>query len=261
MARAPNPKIMEAKSLYKKGLKLIEIANKLSVPAGTVRRWKHQYNWDGKCSHFKNERSDNKKTIRKNVQKEEVNKILEDIDLTDKQKLFCIYYIKIFNATKAYQKAYKCKYETAAVNGSRLLKNTKIVKEISDLKRNKLNRAFISEEDIFQKYVDIAFSDITDFIDFGNKEINLVDKDGKSATTEISYTTIKNSDEVDGALIGEISNSSKGVKIKLQDKMKALHWLSEHMDLATQEQRIRFEKLKAEKELLVIKNRKEEEEW
>ena len=84
--------------------------------------------------------------------------------MTDKQKLFCIYYIKCFNATKAYQRAYKCKYETAAVNGSRLLKNTKIKKEIKELKGNKLNRAFISKSDIVQKYIDIAFADVTDFI-------------------------------------------------------------------------------------------------
>lgn len=262
MARAPNPKVKEAKKLYKKGYKLIEIANELSIPSGTIRRWKHQYNWDGKCSESKSERSNSKKCSKKKASKKEINELVEEEELTDKQKLFCIYYIKCFNATKAYQKAYKCKYETAIVNGSRMLTNAKVVKEIKKLKQDKLNRAFISEYDIFQKYIDIAFSDITDFIDFGKKEVKLVDDHGKVGKVDVTYTNMKESYEVDGALINEISNSSKGVKLKLQDKMKALQWLSEHMDLATVEQKARLEKIKAETELLEVrKNKAEEEEW
>ncbi|MFR5148152.1 MAG: terminase small subunit [Ruminococcus sp.] len=42
-------------------------------------------------------------------------------DLTDKQRPSCVYYIRSFNATKAYQKAYEVDYLTAAANGPRLL--------------------------------------------------------------------------------------------------------------------------------------------
>ncbi len=41
MARAPNPKMVKAKKLYEKGLKLAEIAEKLEVPNGTVNRWSY----------------------------------------------------------------------------------------------------------------------------------------------------------------------------------------------------------------------------
>lgn len=58
MARAPNPKAEEAKALYKKGMKLIDIANKLELPPGTVRRWKSTHKWDG-------ERSEKKANVRK----------------------------------------------------------------------------------------------------------------------------------------------------------------------------------------------------
>ena len=34
--------------------------------------------------------------------------VIENTELTEKQRLFCIYYIQCFNATKAYQKAYEC---------------------------------------------------------------------------------------------------------------------------------------------------------
>ncbi len=46
MARAPNQKVEQAKLLYNKGLKLIEISDQLNVPEGTVRSWKNRYHWD-----------------------------------------------------------------------------------------------------------------------------------------------------------------------------------------------------------------------
>lgn len=57
MARAPNPKVQEAEELFRKGLKLVEIANRLEVPEGTVRRWKSTYKWDNERSEKENERS------------------------------------------------------------------------------------------------------------------------------------------------------------------------------------------------------------
>ena len=57
MARAPDVKYAEAKALYDKGLKLVEIANQLSIPDGTVRRWKSTHKWDTERSDKKNERS------------------------------------------------------------------------------------------------------------------------------------------------------------------------------------------------------------
>ena len=57
MARAPNEKVNEAYKLYKKGLKLVEIAKKLDVPDGTVRRWKKTYEWDNERSKKRSERS------------------------------------------------------------------------------------------------------------------------------------------------------------------------------------------------------------
>lgn len=57
MARAPNEKVNEAYSLYKKGYKLIEISKELDIPDGTVRRWKKTYNWDNERSKKQSERS------------------------------------------------------------------------------------------------------------------------------------------------------------------------------------------------------------
>ena len=47
MARAPDPKAAQAKEMFLAGRKLIEIAEALDVPEGTVRSWKNRYGWEG----------------------------------------------------------------------------------------------------------------------------------------------------------------------------------------------------------------------
>jgi uncharacterized protein YjcR len=56
MARAPDERYSKAYELYKSGMKLVEIANQLNLPEGTVRRWKSTHKWDS-------ERSDNKANV------------------------------------------------------------------------------------------------------------------------------------------------------------------------------------------------------
>lgn len=57
MARAPDERITEAKAMYLKGAKLIEIANQLNLPEGTVRRWKSTHQWESERSDNISERS------------------------------------------------------------------------------------------------------------------------------------------------------------------------------------------------------------
>lgn len=61
MARAPDPRIEQAKAMYLNGQKLIEIANQLGLPEGTVRRWKCTHRWNNERSDKKSERSDKKR--------------------------------------------------------------------------------------------------------------------------------------------------------------------------------------------------------
>lgn len=230
MARSPNEKVEKAHELYKAGMRLIEIADQLKVPAGTVRRWKSTYHWDGEHqserSEKKSERSENKKSVTKRAVADEVKQVIQNTDLTDKQQLFCVYYIRCFNATKAYQKAYGCGYTTAVTNGPALLGNTRIKDEILRLKQERLNREFLSESDIFQKYMDIAFADMNDFV-------------------IVTEAGVQMKAESDGSVIDEVTGTPYGVKIKLADRMKALQWLSDHMDLATEKQRAEIALLRA----------------
>lgn len=250
---------------YCKGMKYKEIAEKYGVTINTVKSWKTRYKWskDGKKVCTQNQ----KKVCTQNDHKKEkaeevVEKVIENADLTDKQRLFCVYYIRSFNATKAYQKAYECSYETALTNGSALLGNTRIKSEIQKLKINRLNREFFSESDIFQKYIDIAFADITDYLEFGTEEVPVMALYGpvkvkdpdtgeeKELTKTVNTVRFRSSVEVDGTILAEVKQGRDGASIKLADRMKALQWLSDHMDLATEEQRARIAQIKAQTERL-----------
>ena len=262
---------------YRAGMKYKEIADKYGVTVNTVKSWKTRYKWckDGKKVCIQKP----KKCAYKKAQKEnpgeagieEVEQVIENPDLTDKQRLFCIYYVRCFNATKAYQKAYECGYEAAMVNGSRMLRNDKVKEEILRLKREHLNREFLSGHDIFQKYMDIAFSDITDYVKFGTEEVPVMAMYGpvqvtdeetgekKTLTKLVNTVYFKDSADMDGTLISEVKQGRDGASIKLLDKMKALNWLAEHMNMATEEQRARIEQIKANTERMKAGGGEEEE--
>lgn len=265
MARAPDERIEQAKAMYLQGQKLIEIASQLNLPEGTVRRWKCTHKWDSERSDKNSERSEKKKIKKKKSVEREVDQVIENPELTDKQRLFCVLYARCFNATKAYQKAYGCTYETAMANGSETLRKAKVQNEIRRLKQDRLNRELLSEDDIFQKYMDIAFADLTDYVEFGTAEEPVMSIHGpvkvedpktgkkKQLTQTVNVVHFKKSSEVDGTILSEVKHGKNGSSIKLADRMKALQWLSDHMEIATAEQKARLNLMKAQAELVRMK--------
>lgn len=236
---------MQARSLYEKGLALKEVAEKLSLKESTIRSWKKREKWAQDC---------NVATERCVAKKQVQNVIAGDEELTTQQELFCLLFSRSLNATKAYQEAYQCNYNSAMVGGSRLLKEPHIKKEVERLKKERYTLAYLSSEDIFQKYMDIAFADIGDYLEFNEIEVPvMVDGiplviDGEPLKTKKNIVILKDSKEVDTSLIQEVKEGREGVSVKLQDKMKALDWLASHMNMATEEQRAKVEKIKADTE-------------
>ncbi|WP_261178844.1 terminase small subunit [Anaerobacillus sp. CMMVII] len=170
-----------------------------------------------------------------------------------------MHYLKYFNATKAYQKAYQCAYSTAMVNSSRLLGNTKIKTEIDRLKSEQANGILLDAQFVLQKYIDIAFADITDFATFGKKEVQAMgafgpieDDEGNPVMIETNYVDFKESSEIDGTIVTEVKKGKEGVSIKLADKMKALEKLWDYFDMMPEniQDQLKVEKLKAETELV-----------
>lgn len=135
--------------------------------------------------------------------------------LTYKQRLFCNYYVKSFNATKAYKKAYGCSYKMANSNASRMMLNDGIKQEIDRLQNEKIKNLMLNESDIFDMHMKIAFSsDVTDYVQFGT------DKEGNNYINLIEHKEC-----IDTNLIKELEVSKNGVKIQLHDKLKSLDWL------------------------------------
>lgn len=259
MPRARSPERDLAYQLWLdsgKKKKLKDIAEELGVSEDLVSKWKRQDKWLDNPTNKKPTNPTIKRT------KKTAERIEKNQELTDKQKLFCIYFSKTFNATSAYQKAYGCSYAAALTNGPRMLGNARIADEIQRLKKERYAQALLSPEDIFQKYMDIAFADIGDYMSWGQEEEPVIAQFGpvqipnpetgekETLMQTVNVVRLKESRDVDTSLIGEVKQGRDGVTVKLPDRMKALEWLADHMDLATAEQKARTEKIIAETERL-----------
>ena len=278
MGRARDPNRNKAFEIYKEQdgkIDLAEIASQLNISPGTVRGWKSKDSWDKKLNgtfQKSMERSKNKKAEEKKAAERDVEQVMKNPDLTDKQRLFCIYYSRCFNATKAYQKAYGCDYFTAKAHGFELLQSVAVKAEILRLKQSRLNRELLDEHDIFQKYMDIAFADVTDFVEFGQEEEIVVGSFGPVLVEDpatgkkvplkqkVNVIRFKESDQVDGTLIAEVKNGKNGASIKLTDRMKALDWLARHMNMATDEQKAKVEQIKTQTAAIKAKTQADDEE-
>lgn len=255
MAAKKNPKADEAHKLYRDGMKLVDIANQLGVPPGTVRRWKSTYDWDAERSDKKSERSEKKGKKKANVRKEcEQNcKLIDDgtketlrnEDLTPEQQMFCIYYIKSFNATQSYIKAYGCSYNVANAEAYKMMVKPCVKAEIERLKEIKRQQIVISEPDIVELQMRIAFADMGNYVSLKTIE----NAEGEN----LSSVELKDSDRTDTQLIREVKEGKSGISIKLEDRQKAIDWLTKYFIMNPMDKhRQEFDRQKVELELLKL---------
>ena len=171
-------------------------------------------------------------------------------ELTLKQKQFVNEYIIDLNATQAYKRAgYSVKSDAAAgVEGHKLLKNPKISAAIEEAMLKREKRTEITADRVLQQLAKVAFSDMKDFMEWKtvqqitdyktvwNDDTNEKEED-VPIVSMFTRINIKDSDEVDGTLVQEISETNKGGSIthtmKLNDRMKALELLGKHLGLFT----------------------------
>ena len=253
MPRQRSPSRDKAKQMYldSEGKMLLkDIAKAVGKQDTQIRRWKSLDRWDDELNdnvtipndNVTNQHKSKNKQPKKELLPEEIE-LLNNEELTEKQRLFCLYYVRWFNATKAYQKAYGCDYFTALANGPRLLGNARIKDEIQRIKDAKIKQAMYTTEDFFQKMMDIAYSDVTDFMSFGRRF-----NDGTGS--EYNYLDFIDSSEVDGTLIQEVKQGKDGVSIKLVSKEFALKWLDKHYSDATVLQQAQIDQLRAQTDKL-----------
>ncbi|CAM3001352.1 terminase small subunit [Hathewaya histolytica] len=261
--RGPDIKELAEKD-YIKGMKYKDIAAKYNVSLNTVKSWKQRYKWNRKGVHTKEKVCIQKKNNKKSVQEPMQQEFLDNSELTDKQRLFCLYYIKTFNQTMA---AIKAGYspERAHVTGSELVRNSKVKAYIKELKGKMTEELFIDAMDVLNKYVEIAFSDITDYLTFGQKEVPIIgpfgpmkDEEGNELTKVVNYVDFKESSIIDGTIVSEVRQGKEGVSIKFEDRMKALDKLSQYFDLFPDnfKRKIEEEKVKQSREKLELEKSK-----
>ncbi|MEC5340396.1 terminase small subunit [Enterococcus casseliflavus] len=214
---------------YQNGMKYKDIAAKHDVSINTVKSWKSR-KWNAPPE----KKGATKKE--KVAHKKEVQPVIDNDDLTEQQKLFCLYYLECFNATKSYQKAYQCDYRTAHANSYRMMANDGIKSELHRLKAEMQQDVFLDVKDLMLEYIKQAFADITDFTEFGKREVPVMgmfgpvkDEDGRELMKEINYVDFKESTEVDGKLIKEVKVCKDGVSVKLYDKHKAMSELMKYL--------------------------------
>lgn len=132
--------------------------------------------------------------------------------LTPKQELFCKEYVIDFNATQAAIRAgYKKKaaYKTASEN----LNKPHVAERIRELQGPVMKKPEITRERVLQELADIAFANTDDFFEGPGvlkKDIMKSDKLGAIATFEPTMA---------------------GVKVKMNDKQKALEMLARHLGM------------------------------
>lgn len=243
----------EAKKDYLAGMKYKDIAEKYNVSINTVKSWKQRNNW---------QRGPTQKGVH-TKSKKGAPKIVESLSandgLNDQQKMFCLYYLQRFNATWAYMQAYDADYDTARVNGSRLLTKANVKSQIAELKMSIANDLFITADDIAKEYAKQAFADIGDYVEFGGQESAILDEDerellddnGNPIKSHRSYVMFKDKDKVDTSLIKTIKSGKDGPVIELYDKQKAMDAL---MNYVGEKQTLRGQLMQAQIDRLKIQN-------
>ena len=246
---------------YLAGMKQKEIAKKYDTTINTVKSWSRRYEWSKRK---KKGAHQNKSVHTKKECKKIAEEIVETSELDEERQLFCIYYLKYHNKVKAYQKVKpNTPYNSACVMASRWSKEPAVIEEINRLKKELYEDALLDPHDIVQKYIDIAFADINDYLEYGREEVPVIVKNPITGEDEILKQTVnmvkfKESAYVDGTILSEVKKGKDGASIKLSDRMKALDWLSKHMNLATEEQKAKIDLIKAQTKKITIDDEKEE---
>lgn len=261
MARQRSPARDEAFEIYKEHKGNItnrEIANILNEDEKKIAVWKQRDKWDNNsnvvqqknkcCTTNKNTNKKAKKKSSKEPIADEVEEIMSNEELTEKQRLFCLYYIQDHNATIAAIKAGYSK-DTARIIGAQNLSKLNIKNELKRLLGLIGKEIFTETIDIYRQQEAIAFANINNFL-----EIDVKGEDFKYNTV-----LVKPSDEIDGSLISEVKQGKYGVSIKLYDKSKALDSVYNILkEIPKEEIQLEKEKLDLEKRKLEIEKLKAE---
>jgi phage terminase small subunit len=150
-----------------------------------------------------------------------------------------------FNATQA---ALKAGYSeaTAYSQGQRLLKNVEVENEINKQCKAIAEGYPVLRKKIIEKLQKMAFSDIKDYLSYKTIKTEVAKIEGVPILGYKTVIDLINSDDIDGTLIYEVSETRDGFKFKRSDPLKALELLGKYTGLEYAELddlRIKIEKM------------------
>lgn len=166
---------------------------------------------------------------------------LTTADLSDRQLLFIEEYMVDYNATRAATRAgYTDEYDSAAVQGHRLLSNAKIAIIIKERQKQKLEQLGVTSDRVLAELAKLGFSNMADYMNVDGDGLPHLDfsnltRDQAAALTEV--TVEEYWDEGAPAPMKEgdkkqaFGRPVKKVKFKLSDKRSALVDLGKHLRL------------------------------
>ena len=199
---------------YCDGMRYKDIAEKYDVSLSTIKSWATRH-WKVATKNKKLQPQPQKVATGK-PEKKLKDKLLESVsendELTEKRRLFCLYYAMSHNALQSYLKVYKCTKETAMTNGSVLLRNTKVAAEVKRLREIMRNEIDIGLPDLLQYCLKVIGADIGDYV-----------------TVKKGIVQLEDSTCVDTSLIDEVKQGKAGVSIKLADKKWAWEKLEQYL--------------------------------
>ncbi len=204
---------------------LRELADKFGCKPSTLRSHKSREKWQRNIA---TQHATKKQSVAKRPQSDATKiavKKVEESELTDKQKIFALNYLKSHNATQSYIDAYHVDYNTANVEGPKSLVKPRIRKLLDELKKQQVQDLYLNANDIIMQYAKQAFADIGEYVHFGT--IPIKDDDGN--TRHMSFVRLKDDKDVDTSLINEVHIGKDGVVLKLYDKQKAMDKLMEYL--------------------------------
>lgn len=149
--------------------------------------------------------------------------------MTKNQKIFVDEYLIDLNATRAYKTAYpNIKNDnTAAVNGSKILRNTKVKEEIEKRMKEREKRTEITQDKVIKELANLAFTDRTDIVTITSGRVIIQDFDDLTPEQR--------------ACIAGVKETKFGIEVSFYGKEKALEMLGRHLGMFNDKMEIKGE--------------------
>lgn len=171
--------------------------------------------------------------------------VLVDLDLTDKETDFVLYYLESNNATQSYLKSYKINKKWAGIKGYQLLHKPKIESAIKKLKKIQKHALDVNPNLYVETLLKGASADIGDYIEFREEDVPILDADGSQMHDpdtgdplykKVNKMHLTDSAFVDTGVVTGIKQGRDGISITLVDKLKCLELLRKYFNWGEEQQ-------------------------